>query len=366
MTPTPRVDWALAGTIGGRLARPGPRDVTLSADERAELVASLRAAGDQAAEHVVRLTGLEPADGGGLDGPHGTGLSPVRVVDRATWVARNTRMLAAMTSPAGADIDAVLTRPAGGLLTRTTAAGELAAVLAFLAGRVLGQFDPFAAPVPDPDAPSGATRPGVLMLVAPSVLQVERRLHADPDDFRLWVALHEQTHALQAATAPWLAEHLRAQAAAILASTDDEEADEAGLAGRLRALATAEPWGGALNPQQRETVERLGAVMALLEGHADVTMDAVGRSVVPTVHQIRSAFDRTRAPGSGPLWHRLVRRLVGLDAKIAQYTDGAAFVRAVHRQGGRSALAAAFSGPDALPTPIEITDPRAWLRRVAP
>ncbi len=43
---------------------------------------------------------------------------------------------------------------------------------------------------------------------------------ADPDDFALWVCVHEQTHALQFAAAPWLAGHLRSEAGALLEAFD--------------------------------------------------------------------------------------------------------------------------------------------------
>ena len=67
--------------------------------------------------------------------------------------------------------------------------------------------------------------------------------------------------------------------------------------------------------------------MSLLEGHADVVMDGVGPQVIPSVGVIRRRFDERRK-GVGTL-DRMLRRLLGLDAKMAQYRDGARFVRAV-------------------------------------
>ena len=112
---------------------------------------------------------------------------------------------------------------------------------------------------------------------------------------------------------------------------------------------------------QRERVERLTAVMSLLEGHADVTMDAAARAI-PSARTLRKRMEARRsstAPGD-----LLLRRILGLDAKLAQYRDGAAFVKAVRRRGGRNALDAAWASPDGLPLPGEIGDPAAWLRRV--
>ena len=82
-------------------------------------------------------------------------------------------------------------------------------------------------------------------------------------------------------------------------------------------------------------MDRLTGVMSLLEGHADVVMDGVGPTVIPTVAKIRAKFDKRRK-GVGVL-DRALRRLLGLDAKMAQYRDGAKFVRAVVDKAGHGA-----------------------------
>jgi uncharacterized protein (DUF2342 family) len=53
-----------------------------------------------------------------------------------------------------------------------------------------------------------------------------------------------------------------------------------------------------------------------------------------------------------------------MDAKIAQYRDGAAFVRAVEKEVGRDGFNAVWASPENLPTAREIADARAWVRRV--
>ncbi|WNB85308.1 zinc-dependent metalloprotease [Cellulomonas sp. ATA003] len=245
---------------------------------------------------------------------------------------------------------------------------QVGAVLAALSGTVLGQFDPFSpAPVDGPvDGSGGGPSRGRLLLVAPNVLTVERALRVDPADFRLWVALHEQTHALQFATAPWLADHLRGRMAALLAGLADDDGPLSLGAARSALRGGDGDDGGLpalLPPDTRRALDEVGAVMALLEGHADVAMDAVGRSVVPSVRQIRARFDRRRA-GSRRLGTVVLRRLLGLDVKLAQYRDGAAFVRRVRRAVGPDGLNAVWAAPDHLPSAAEIAQPRTWVRRV--
>ena len=102
--------------------------------------------------------------------------------------------------------------------------------------------------------------------------------------------------------------------------------------------------------------------MSLLEGHADVVMDGVGPSVIPTVADIRKQFNQRRK-GVGVL-DRLLRRLLGLDAKMAQYRDGANFVRAVVDKVGMDEFNAVWERPENLPSKAEIADPQAWISRV--
>jgi coenzyme F420 biosynthesis associated uncharacterized protein len=102
--------------------------------------------------------------------------------------------------------------------------------------------------------------------------------------------------------------------------------------------------------------------MSLLEGHADVVMDGVGPEVIPSVDAIRRKFDKRRK-GVGTL-DRVLRRVLGLDAKMAQYRDGAKFVRRVVKRAGMEQFNAVFAGPETLPSRAEIHDPDAWMQRV--
>ncbi len=354
-SPAPEiVDWAVAASMARRLARPGP---TAQRAELVELVESLRTAAAEAVPHVLATTGMRPAPG-----PTPLTLGAVYIVDRARWAQANTEVMAAMThgvaeavSPDGMPAAAAL-----------AGAAEVGAVLAALSGRVLGQFDPYSGHVPG----------GRLLLVAPNVLQVERALEIDPDDFRLWVALHEQTHALQFAAAPWLADHLRERARGLLVdvSASSRRLAEARLREKLSALGRAVLGAlrgdgvtlanGLLTEADRATLEEVTAVMALLEGHADVAMDAVGPEVVPSVAVIRERFEARRDGAGRGVFDAVVRRLLGMNAKLAQYRDGAAFVRGVESAVGRDGLNAVWAGPEHLPTAREIADPPAWVRRV--
>lgn len=116
-------------------------------------------------------------------------------------------------------------------------------------------------------------------------------------------------------------------------------------------------------PGQREILARLTAVMSLLEGHADVVMDGVGPSVVPSVAEIREKFQRRRDRGANRL-DLMLRKLLGMDAKLRQYQDGAVFVRGVVDRVGMEGFNRIWTSPNTLPTKEEIHNSAAWVARV--
>lgn len=336
------IDWELAASTGGRFAPSGP---ALSRDETFAAVESLRACAQAAIEPVAAVTGL-----------HAPESSVTLVVDRPAWIASNVAGLRIAMSGLIKKAD-VAEAPAvvRGIGSRTTGI-QVGAVLAWLSTKVLGQYEVF--------TPIG--EPGRLLLVAPTIVQVEQQLDVVPADFRLWVCLHEETHRVQFGAVPWLSSYLHALI--------DEFADATDLAPRqvlsrvLAAVnAVVRPAGGSImealqSPEQRAVFDRITALMSLLEGHADVVMDEVGPQVVPTVATIRERFSERRA--SPTAIDAVARRALGMDVKLRQYSEGASFVRAVVDQVGMTGFNAVWQSEASLPTREEITDPASWVARV--
>ncbi len=335
------VDWDLAVSLGSRLAGEGPQ---ISRAEAAAVVEELRTGAERSTPLVREFTGLQA----------GERTAPVLVVDRPGWIAANADGFATVLAPIVDKLTEKKGAPTGwqrAVGSRVTGA-EVGGLLGFLSGKVLGQFDPFHGPA------------GRLLLVAPNVVHVERELEVDPTDFRLWVCLHEETHRVQFTATPWLTGHLLGEMHAIADSLDSSGMLDDPLNRVLDAVRN--PQGSIVealsSPQQKEIVDRVTGVMSLLEGHADVVMDGVGPSVIPTVKDIRKRFNKRRK-GAGSL-DRILRRLLGLDAKMAQYRDGAKFVRAVVDKAGMAEFNAVWERPENLPSKAEIADPQAWIARV--
>lgn len=351
--PGDMVDWGLAVSTARRVAGSGPR---LSVAETEHVVTELRAHASRAQAFVADHTGLSATPD----------TSPVVVVDRAGWAQANADAFKVLITPVMARLKQNKGVGAFDAVGKRVTGVELGLMLGFLASKVLGQYDPFV--LPDELAPD---EQGRLLLVAPNIVEVERQLGVMPDDFRLWVCLHEETHRVQFGAVDWMRDHVRSEIDLVIGATP---LDVGELLGRVvqaaRGVADiARPGSDGVSlldlvqsPEQREVVDRLGAVMSLLEGHADVVMDDVGPDVVPSVAQIRSRFTDRRENAIG--LSRVLRRLLGLDAKLRQYREGAAFVRGVQKKVGVEGFNAVWTSPQMLPSPAEIAAPADWVARV--
>jgi coenzyme F420 biosynthesis associated uncharacterized protein len=304
----------------------------------------LMRAAEQAEPPVRDVTGLI------TEGP----VPPARVVNRSEWIRAAAESMRAMTN--GTE------KPRGFLTGRLTGA-QTGAVLAFVSSGILGQYDPFSSP-----------ETGTLLLVYPNVIAVERQLKVDPSDFRLWVCLHEVTHRVQFTANPWIAGYMSSslglltqepaedirEVASRLAEfvrtrgNGSDDANAPGILGLVRAVQS-EP--------QRKALDQLLVLGTLLEGHAEHVMDAVGPIVVPSVATIRGRFDERRQRKQPPLM-RLVRALLGVEAKLSQYTRGKVFVDQVVGRVGMKRFNTIWTGPETLPLPAEIEHPQQWIDRV--
>jgi coenzyme F420 biosynthesis associated uncharacterized protein len=338
------IDYDLAVATARRLA-PAPPQV--SWDEASQIVGELRGLAVRAEEHVRAVTMLVPP-GEPLE---------ATVVDRPGWAAANVEGFRVVLDPLAAKLTEKSPNAVAAAVTAKVAGVQMGSVLGWLSSKVLGQYEVF--------LPEQGT--GRLVLVAPNIVETERRLGVDPSDFRLWVALHEVTHRTQFTAVPWMHAHVRAEVQALLGAASLD--DPAQLAARLKSLAGGLPRGASLiellqTPEQKLVMDRVTAFMSLLEGHAEHVMDAVGPDVVPTVTHIRARFEQRRKETSGVL-DRLLRRLLGLDLKALQYAEGKRFVDTAVRELGMDGFNRVWESPATLPTRQEIREPLGWVRRIS-
>jgi coenzyme F420 biosynthesis associated uncharacterized protein len=369
------IDWELAISTANRLVKPGPQ---VTPEEAAGVVSDLHRYAAEAVGHVRDVTDLVAP----------VSAAPILVVDRRGWIQANANGLREVLEPLTDKLQARRSAGSGGGLLLGVGSWvtglEVGTLLAFLAGKVLGQYEVFGTAADsaeiarhnqeeataESDRGNGHTTSGSLLLIAPNILQVERELQVVPRDFRLWVCIHEETHRAQFAAVPWLRDHVAAEVRGFL---DETEVDPGAVLRRLREgldvlvdTIRGESDTALIDvvqtPRQKEILGRLTGVMSLLEGHADYVMDAVGPQIIPTVADIRKKFQRRRG-GTGKL-DVAMRRLLGLEAKLRQYRDGERFVRTVVDRVGMDGFNRVWTSPNTLPGGAEITDPDSWLRRM--
>jgi coenzyme F420 biosynthesis associated uncharacterized protein len=371
------IDWDVAISTGVRFARQGPQ-VSL-ADARA-VVAELRGLTAVVQQPVREVTGLTSQGA----------IGPVAVVDRAGWIKANVGGFRVVLEPLAerlaerSNVGPAAMSVFGSIGSRATGV-QAGLILAYLSSRVLGQYELFLPPG-EGGAPSAngngaangsangdAAGAGVgrLTLVAPNIVMVERELGVDPHDFRRWVCLHEETHRVQFTSVPWLRGYVQGMMTEFLLASD---LDASAILDRMRAAASAvaDAVRGGENeslieamqtPAQRALLDKLTAVMTLVEGHGDYVMDAVGPRVVPSVAEIREKFSQRR--GSAGRAEQILRRLLGIDLKMKQYEQGSVFVSTVVAEAGMAGFNKVWTSPETLPTRAELANPSEWLERVS-
>lgn len=357
------VDWALAERVARAVAGrhqpvPGPHP---SDDELAPMAV-------QAAAMVAAETGLRPPTP-----------AHVRVIDRPTWAAANVASFRVLLEPLAARWrERMAGRTANGAprsiaaLGRRATAIEVGLLLGWMAGRVLGQYDLLPAAGTADGEPAGARPddPDAVYLVGPNIAMLEQRFGFPSDEFRLWVTLHELTHRAQFTGVPWMRGHYLGLVERLLSTADP---DPAHLMAAVRELArqpgaarTRLREGGLpavlAPPAQREALEQVAGLMALLEGHGDVTMNRAGAAQIPSAERFARVLAARRRRGT-PLT-RLVQQLVGIEAKLGQYRAGERFITEIEAAVGPEAIERCWQRPEDLPTWDEIREPARWIGRV--
>jgi coenzyme F420 biosynthesis associated uncharacterized protein len=339
------IDWSLARRVARLTSGPIAPSVRLPGD--------LPTLAADAERRVVAYTGLLPA------GP----LPPPEAVDRGQWADINIDGMGKLLNPIAEKIGPKSGPLQGPLKAAATAvlAVEVGGLTGLLSTRVLGQFELV---LLDSDGP---TR---LLFLAPNLLDAAQKLEVDPEQLVAWVAFHEVTHAVQFTAVPWLRPHLGGLLAELMSGMDAEvdwkklaklpsRDDLESMVKSLREDGLVMVLAG---PQRRELLDKVQATMALIEGHAEHVMDAVGRDALPDLDQLREALDRRRANTSGP-W-KLLSRLLGLEMKMKQYEVGKRFCDHVAEREGVAALHRAFAGPESMPTWAELEAPDTWIARM--
>jgi coenzyme F420 biosynthesis associated uncharacterized protein len=349
-TPEP-IDWKRAARVAKRVSGSDPfadsyHGASLQTDF-AELTA-------QAEELVAVETGLRS-----LSGP-----AKAKVATREEWVDANIRSFQRLFAPMTKKLNDRLTgrmAPAA----RAIAGAEVGTLLGWMSKRVLGQYDLMIAPDENPE------QQDMVYYVGPNVLSLEKRYGFAPREFRLWLALHEVTHRAQFTGVPWMRQHYLDLVTTTIDSADPDPKRFVEALKRATELMRKKQnpleEGGIMNllasPEQKVAIEAVGGLMSLLEGHGDVTMDRAGGGHVPSAERFSRVLSQRRAEVTGMA--KVIRQLLGIEAKMKQYEQGEAFIHHVERERGVGFIDHAWTSSVHLPTLPEIREPQRWIERMS-
>jgi coenzyme F420 biosynthesis associated uncharacterized protein len=293
-------------------------------------------------------------------------ISRVYVFDRREWLEANFISFEQLFRP----IEAIYERNGGassataailGGLNSKVLGTQIGALLGFLARRVLGQYD-LSLLSPDPE-----TR-GALYYVEPNISRIQSGLGLNDEDYRLWIALHETTHAFEFEAYPWVRAHFNDLLQQYFDQLNTQlESLGSGLiqvVGRVaQSIGTGTHWIEAVQtPQQRVIFDKLQALMSLVEGYGNHVMNVVGRQMLPSFDDIEQRMSERQQTRT--LFEQLFNRLTGMDLKLAQYQQGEAFVNAVVDARGIAFAARVWERVEHLPTMEEIRAPQQWVARM--
>jgi len=292
-------------------------------------------------------------------------ISRVYVHDRREWLEANFTSFEQLFQPIEAIYEEHGGRSAAALLLGDLngkfLGAQMGVLLGYLARRVLGQYD-LSLLSPDP-----ATR-GALYFVEPNIARLQGQLGLNDEDFRLWIALHEATHAFEFEAYPWVRQHFRD----LLQQYFDQlnsQLESLGSSLPQMLVRIAQGWGSGqhwielvLTPEQRRIFDQLQALMSIVEGYGNHIMNAVGRQLLPTFEQIERRIAQRQS--SKTLIELLFNRITGMDLKLAQYQQGEAFVNAVTEARGAAFAARVWERVEHLPTMDEIRNPQRWIARM--
>jgi len=351
------VAWDLAAKVAARVAG---RDPFASSYLYESLQPDFEELTALAEGLVTAETGLRPL----------TGPARARVTDRAGWVRANIASFRRLLRPVLARLEEKLADTAGSPLGRVVqpvgrvvTGAQLGTLLGWMSTRVLGQYDLL---LMEDERPEDQD---LVYYVGPNILALEKRFAFPPREFRLWIALHEVTHRAQFTGVPWMREHFLSLVEGSVSAADPDP--RRFLEAIFKAIELVRQGKNPLDdglmallatPEQAEVLGQVQALMSLLEGHGDVTMDRAAADRIPNAERFSRVLRQRRQEAKGPV--KLLQQAIGLDAKMRQYEAGERFIAKVESAGGPALLARVWEAPERLPTRAEIQDPLRWIERM--
>jgi coenzyme F420 biosynthesis associated uncharacterized protein len=296
-------------------------------------------------------------------------LADVRVYTRQEWIDANVENFQVLFEPIEQIYSGMLDeKPFGihivGNLNQVFLSGQMGLMMGYMSQRVLGQYD-MSLLGREP------LTTGRLYFVEPNIAETERKLKVPGDQFRMWIALHETTHAYEFEAHPWLRDYQNNLLLSYFESLSNDlmgvRTQRSPLRGILRRITSNLPNStsgleAVMSNEQRRLFRQLQAMMCLAEGFSNHVMDVVGAQVLPKYGLLKERFEGRAKNKSAA--EKLLTKITGLDVKMEQYRAGENFVNRAVDQRGFEFVNRVWASPLNLPTLDEIYDPEQWVARM--
>jgi coenzyme F420 biosynthesis associated uncharacterized protein len=296
-------------------------------------------------------------------------LNTVRAVSRTDWVDANIVSFQQLFEPIeelnrnAAQKSSAFTQAVMGTINQTVISAELGILLGYLARRVLGQYD-LSLLGKEP------VSSGKVYFVEPNINSVVNTLGVNGDEYRLWIALHETTHAFEFESHPWVRQHFNSILERYFSFISNDLSNlgrNGGLGGFLQRIRENSNQGSAwieriMTPEQHNLFQELQALMSIVEGYSNHMMNAIGAKLLPNYEQIKTRMENRQKHRT--VIDQLFVRLTGLDLKLEQYRQGELFVDRVVEKKGIDFANLIWAEAKYLPTLDEVRQPDRWISRV--
>ncbi len=307
---------------------------------------------DESTPKIAEITKLQ-------SGP----IKNIKVFDRYDWIETNVKAFSEQFAP----LEKIASEQTEGSLigrglnksSQVISTLGLGLLLGYLAKRVLGQYDPslFGREIVS----------GQVYFVEPNIEIVERQLSLAPFEFRKWIAIHEATHAVVFESVSWLKGYLNQLVKDYFETTGKRfESGEvmSSVETVARSLIEGQQFsilGIALSREQLVLINRLQAIMSVVEGYSDYVMNEIGKDMLSTYNYMKHEFETRRRRKSGR--EKLFEEVTGLSIKMEQYRIGEWFVRQVSEGRGIEYLNRVWRSPTDVPNLYEVSHPEKWIAR---
>lgn len=353
--PDSMIDWERSRQIATNMNR----GEALTASERAELDAYYRGLVEACVPIVSAYTGTTLPEGD----------RATFAFDRVDWINANLVAFERMFDPIEELNPAkgrknVAARAWNGI-NQSVLSYEIGLLLGYMARRVLGQYD-LALLGREP------LSSGKLYYVEPNIRGIEAKLKLPREDFRMWLALHETTHAFEFEAHPWVRDHFNTMLDRYMDFLkQDADQLKQGMQGLRTIVSRARSGsdGGSsswieafMNAEQRDLFNEMQAMMCVIEGYSNHVMNAVGRDLLKSYDLISRRFEERQGQRSQA--DQLFARLTGLDVKMEQYRAGEQFIDEVVSKKGHAFAHRVWDRAANLPSMDEIRNPDAWIARI--